>query len=321
MLAYLVRRTLFGAATVVGVLFFLFVLFFLVTAPEDIARKSIGEKAPPEAITQWLANHGYDKPLFWNAERPADTLLVEHFRRMLTFDFGVSDADGVPITRRLREGVGPSLSLTVPLFLIGVPLGIGLALVAAFFRDTYVDRMGVVLCVLAMSVSLLLYIIGGQYLIGKLLRWFPISGFDPRPSVLLRFLALPLIVGLLAGVGEHVRFYRTVFLEETGRDHVRTARAKGAGEGRVMTFHVLRNALIPILTQVVLEIPFLFTGSLLMESFFGIPGLGSITVDAIQGNDFATLRTMVYIGALLFILGQVLTDVSYTLVDPRVRLG
>lgn len=321
MLGYLARRAAYGFATVLGVLLFLFVLFFMVTAPEDIARKAIGEKAPPEAITQWLANHGYDRPLFWNPEAPADTLLVDHFRRMLTFDFGVSDADGVPITRRLREGVGPSLMLTVPLFLLGLPLGVGLALVAAFFRDTYIDRMGVVLCVLAMSVSLLLYIIGGQYLIGKLLRWFPISGFDPRPSVVLRFLALPVLIGLVAGVGEHVRFYRTVFLEETNRDHVRTARAKGAGEARVMTFHVLRNALIPILTQVVLEIPFLFTGSLLLESFFGIPGLGSITVDAIQGNDFATLRTMVYIGSLLFILGQVLTDLSYTLVDPRVRLG
>lgn len=321
MLGYLARRAAYGFATVLGVLLFLFVLFFMVTAPEDIARKAIGEKAPPEAIAQWLANHGYDRPLFWNPEAPADTLLVDHFRRMLTFDFGVSDADGVPITRRLREGVGPSLMLTVPLFLLGLPLGVGLALVAAFFRDTYIDRMGVVLCVLAMSVSLLLYIIGGQYLIGKVLRWFPISGFDPRPSVVLRFLALPVLIGLVAGVGEHVRFYRTVFLEETGRDHVRTARAKGAGEVRVMTFHVLRNALIPILTQVVLEIPFLFTGSLLLESFFGIPGLGSITVDAIQGNDFATLRTMVYIGALLFILGQVLTDLSYTLVDPRVRLG
>jgi peptide/nickel transport system permease protein len=172
-----------------------------------------------------------------------------------------------------------------------------------------------------MSVSMLLYIIGGQFLLGKVLKWFPISGFDPRPDVLARFLALPVLIGLAGNLGEGIRFYRTVFLEEAGRDHVRTARAKGAGEGRVMTFHVLRNALIPILTQVVLEIPFLFTGSLLLESFFGIPGLGSITVDAIQGNDFATLRTMVYIGALLFILGQVLTDVSYTLVDPRVRLG
>jgi len=319
-LGYLVRRTLYGVATVLGVLFFLFVLFFLVTKPEDIARKALGEKAPPKAIAQWVANHGYDRPRFWNPEHPTDTMLVEHFRRMLTFDFGRSDADDVPITRRLREGAGPSLALTVPLFVLSLPLAIGLALLVAAFRDTYIDRSGVVLWVLAMSVSMLLYIIGGQYLLGKLLRWFPISGFDPRPSVVARFLALPVAVGLAGGLGESVRFFRTVIVEETGRDHVRTARAKGCAEGRVMVWHVLRNSLIPILTQVVLEIPFLFTGALLLESFFGIPGLGSMTVDAIHGNDFATLRTMVYIGALLFVLGQVLTDLSYVAVDPRVRL-
>jgi peptide/nickel transport system permease protein len=171
-----------------------------------------------------------------------------------------------------------------------------------------------------MSVSIVLYIIGGQYLIGKVLRWFPISGFDASPSVIARFLALPVLIGLMATVGSEVRFYRTVFLEEANRDHVRTARAKGCGEGRVMRRHVLRNALIPVVTQVVLEIPFLFTGSLLLESFFGIPGLGSLTVEAINGNDFATLRTMVFIGALLFIGGQIATDVAYTVVDPRVRL-
>ncbi len=319
-LAYVARRLAYGFVTVLGVLLFLFVLFFMVTAPEDVARRALGEKAPPEAITQWLTNHGYDRPLFWNPEQPTDTMLVEHFRRMLTFDFGRSDADDVPITRRLREGMWPSLSLTVPLFLLGLPLGIGLALLVALFRETYIDRTGVVLCVLAMSVSLLLYIIGGQYLIGKVLRWFPISGFDPRPSVILRFLALPVIIGLLSGVGENVRYYRTLFVEEIGRDHVRTARAKGAGDGRVLVRHVLRNALIPILTQVVLAIPFLFTGSVLLESFFGIPGLGAMTVEAIQGNDFATLRTMVFIGALLFIVGSILTDLSYVLVDPRVRL-
>src|SRR5262249_35638181 len=153
----------------------------------------------------------------------------------------------------------------------------------------------------------LLYIIGGQYLLGKLLRWFPISGFDARPSVVLRFLALPIVVGLAASVSEGVRFYRTVFVEEAARGHVRTARAKGAGDGAVMLRHVLPNALIPIVTQVVLAIPFLFMGSLLLESFFGIPGLGSMTVDAIHGNDFATLRTMVYIGSLLFVAGQIAT--------------
>ncbi len=320
MLAYVVRRAAYGVLVVLGVLLFLFVLFFMVTAPEDIARKALGERARPEAIAQWIENHGYDRPLLWNPDRPADTLLVEHFRRMLTFDFGRSDADDVPIVRRLREGVGPSLALTVPLFLLGLPLGLGLALFVAFFRETYIDRAGVVAAVLMMSVSLLLYIIGGQFVIGKVLRWFPISGFDPDPRVITRFLALPVLIGVMAGIGENVRFYRAVFVEEANRDHVRTARAKGCAELRTMRRHVLRNGLIPIVTQVVVAIPFLFTGSLLLESFFGIPGLGSLTVDAIHGNDFATLRTMVFIGAMLFIAAQILTDVVYTFVDPRVRL-
>jgi len=320
MIAYIVRRTLYGGVTVLGVLVFLFVLFFSVTTPDDIARRALGEKAPPEALAQWKVNHGYDKPALWNPDHPADTLLVEHFRRMLTFDFGRSDADDTPIADRLRRGVGPSLLLTVPLFVIGLVLGVGLALFVAFFRETYIDRAGVLVCVLAMSISMLLYIIGAQYLVGKLLRWFPISGFDASPDVLLRFLALPILVGVLSGEGSSVRFYRTVFVEEMSRDYVRTARAKGCSDGRIMWRHVLRNAAIPILTNVVIAIPFLFTGSILLESFFGIPGLGSLTVDAINGNDFATLRTMVYIGSLLFVLGQILTDISYVLVDPRVRL-
>jgi len=210
--------------------------------------------------------------------------------------------------------------LTTPLFVIGLCLGILLSLFVAFFRETYIDRAGVFLAVLGMSLSILLYIIGAQFLVGKVLRWFPISGFDPDPSVVWRFLALPILVGVMSSLGSNVRFYRTVFVEEVNRDYVRTARAKGAGDGRVMLRHVLGNAMIPILTNVVMAIPFLFTGSLLLEAFFGIPGLGSLTVDAIDGNDFATLRTMVYIDALLFVLGQILTDISYTLVDPRVRL-
>jgi len=181
--------------------------------------------------------------------------------------------------------------------------------------------VGTVIAVLAMSVSTLLYIIGVQFLLGKLLRWFPISGFDYSPEVMVRFLALPVIVGLVSGIGSDMRFYRTVFVEESSRDYVRTARAKGCGEGRIMGRHVLRNSLIPILTNVVVTIPFLFTGSLLLESFFGIPGLGSITVDAINANDFATLRVVVYIDSLLFVAGQIATDFSYTLADPRVRLG
>jgi peptide/nickel transport system permease protein len=298
MAAFLIRRLAYGALTVLGVLFLLFVLFFAVTDPDDIARKAVGERARPEVYAQWKKNHGYDKPLFLNREHGAfdgrrytDTLLFEHFRRMLTFDFGRSDAGDEPIAKRLREGAGPSLSLTV------------------------------LLCVVTMSIASLLFIIGGQFLLSLLLKWFPISGYDPNAAVVARFLALPVLIGLVVGFGPDVRLFRTVFLEEMNRDYVRTARAKGAGDARVMLAHVLRNALIPILTNVVMAIPFLFTGALLLESFFGIPGLGSLTVDALNGNDFATLRTMVYLGALAFIVGQLLTEVSYAIADPRVRLS
>ena len=316
--AYVIRRLLYGVGVVIGVLFLLFILFFTVTKPDDIARRALGEKAPPEVIEQWKVNHGYDRPL-WPWQDWDDNLLFDHYRKMLTFEFGLSDADDSPIIDRIVSGMGPSLALTVPLLVLGLSVAIPLSLLVAFFRETYIDRMGVFLCVLAMSVSMLLYIIGAQFLIGKILRWYPISGFDPSLLMLPRFLALPIIVGLLGGVGGDVRFYRTVFLEESGRDFVRTARAKGASESRIMTRHILRNALIPILTNVVLAIPFLFTGALLLEAFFGIPGLGSVTVDAIAANDFATLRTMVFIGSLLFIVGQIATDLSYGLVDPRVR--
>lgn len=316
--AYVLRRLGYGVGVVLGVLFLLFLLFFAVTDPDDIARKALGEKVPPAVIEQWKQNHGYDRPL-WPWQDFEENLLFEHYRRMLTFDFGLSDADDSPIVDRLRSGMLPSLALTVPLLILGLGASIPLSLLVAFFRETYIDRMGIFLCVLAMSVSMLLYIIGAQFLIGKVLRWFPISGFDPDLLLLPRFLALPLLVGVLGGIGADVRFYRTAFIEESTRDFVRTARAKGASEARIMTRHVLRNALIPILTQVVLAIPFLFMGSLLLESFFGIPGLGGITVDAIQANDFSTLRTMVFIGSLLFVVGQIATDISYGLVDPRVR--
>jgi len=316
--AYVLRRLGYGVGVVLGVLFLLFVLFFTVTAPDDIARKALGEKAPQVAVDQWKANHGYDRPL-WPWQDWDDNLLFDHYTKMLTFDFGLSDADDAPIMDRIRSGMGPSLSLTVPLLFLSLLVAIPISLLVAFFRETYIDRMGVFICVLAMSVSTLLYIIGAQFLIGKILRWYPISGFDADPLLLPRFLALPIIVGLISGIGGDVRFYRTVFLEESARDFVRTARAKGAGEARIMSHHVLRNALIPILTRVVLAIPFLFTGSILLEAFFGIPGLGSITVDAIRANDFSTLRTMVFIGSLLFVVGQLATDLSYGLVDPRVR--
>lgn len=320
MLAYIIRRFAYGALVVVGVLFFLFFLFFAVATPDDIARRSVGEKATPAVIEQWKANHGYDKPLFPGPGHYRENLLVRHMTSMLSFELGKSDADGVPIRQRIAEGAGPSLALSVPLFILELIVSVLVSLFVAFFRETYFDRLVLVFSVFSMSVSILLYIIGGQFLFGAVLRWFPLSGFDSSPMMIARFLALPVFVGVFASIGSSIRFYRTVFLEEVHRDYVRTARAKGAGELRVMLKHVLPNAMIPILTNVVMAIPFLFTGSLLLEAGFGIPGLGALTVEAINANDFSTLRAMVFIGSLLFVFGQVLTDIAYTVVDPRVSL-
>jgi len=178
----------------------------------------------------------------------------------------------------------------------------------------------VVFSVVLMSISTLFYIIGGQYLLGKLMQLVPISGYDTGLSAF-KFLVLPVIIGVIGGIGSGTRWYRTIFLEEIGKDYVRTARAKGLSEIRVLFRHILKNAMIPILTGIVVIIPLLFMGSLLLESFFGIPGLGSYTIDAINSQDFAIVRSMVFLGSVLYIAGLLLTDISYTMVDPRVRLG
>jgi peptide/nickel transport system permease protein len=204
-------------------------------------------------------------------------------------------------------------------FLIGIAVNITFALGMAFFRATVLDLTGVVLCVAMMSISTLFYIIGGQYLISKLWHLVPISGYAGGADAA-KFVVLPALIGVVGGIGAGSRWYRTLFLEEMTRDYVRTARAKGLAEATVMFRHVLKNAMIPILTGVVAVIPLLFMGSLLSESFFGIPGLGSYTIDAIQAQDFAVVRAMVFMGSVLYILGLLLTDLSYTLVDPRVRL-
>jgi len=176
------------------------------------------------------------------------------------------------------------------------------------------------LCVVLMSISGLFYIIGGQYLFSKLLHLVPVSGYEPGLQAW-RFILLPVVIGVFSGIGASSRWYRTIFLEEINRDYVRTARAKGLPEARLLFRHVLKNAMVPILTGIVVVLPLLFMGSLIMESFFGIPGLGSYTIEAIQTQDFAIVRAMVFLGSVLYIMGLLLTDISYTLVDPRIRLS
>ena len=213
----------------------------------------------------------------------------------------------------------PSLAISIPIFIVGILANLTFSMLLAFFRGTYLDIWGVVFCVILMSVSSLFYIIGGQYVLGKILMLFPISGYDTGLHAV-KFMVLPVAIGIMSSIGGGVRFYRTVFLEEINKDYIRTARAKGLSETKVLFKHGLKNAMIPILTNVVVSIPFLFYGSLIMESFFAIPGLGSFTIDAIQAQDFAIVRAMVYLGSILYICGLILTDISYTLVDPRIRL-
>ncbi len=326
MLAYIIRRLLYAVPIVLGVMVLTFVLFFVVNTPDDMARRILGEKhATPETIETWKREHNYHLPPFYNPEaqrvgKLTSTLFFQKCARLLVFDLGESDVTGRDIGREIRRRMGPSLAIAVPTFLLGMAAYVSTALIIAFCRGTYLDRWGTVLCVLLMSVSSLFYIIGGQFLFAQWLRLFPISGFDWSAAAP-KFVVLPVIIGMVAGIGRSVRYYRTVMLEETEQDYVRTARAKGLGEGAVMFRHVLKNAMIPILTRAVTAIPFLFMGSLILESFFAIPGLGSMTIAAIQSQDFAVVRSMVYISAILFIIGLLLTDISYTLVDPRIALG
>jgi peptide/nickel transport system permease protein len=325
MLAYVVRRVLYALPILIGVNLLTFTLFFVVNTPDDMARMQLGQKrVTPEAIQKWKAERGYDKPMLWNgaaggAGKLTQTIFYEKSVRLFVFDFGRAD-DNRDIAREILARMGPSLALAIPAFLAGIAANITFALGMAFFRGTALDLWGVVLCVALMSVSALFYIIGGQYLVAKLWHLVPISGYAEGPDAA-RFVVLPVLIGVLSGLGSGSRWYRTLFVEEMGKDYVRTARAKGLAESAVMFRHVLKNAMIPILTGIVVVIPLLFMGSLISESFFGIPGLGSYTIEAIQAQDFAVVRAMVFIGSVLYILGLLLTDLSYTLVDPRVRLA
>ena len=325
MLAYLVRRLLYALPILIGVNLITFALFFVVNTPDDMARMQLGVKrVTPEAIGRWKAERGYDRPLFINQAASGsaiftDTIFFTKSVRMFAGDFGRAE-DGRDIAREITTRMGPSLAIALPTFILGLLVTVSFALLLTFFRASYLDFWGVVLCVAMMSISGLFYIIGGQYLVSKIWKLVPISGYGGGLDAW-KFLILPVVIGVVSGIGSSTRWYRTIFLEEISKDYVRTARAKGLSEMTVLFRHVLRNAMIPILTGVVVVIPLLFMGSLLTESFFGIPGLGSYTIDAINAQDFAVVRAMVFIGSVLYIVGLILTDLSYTFVDPRIRFS
>jgi peptide/nickel transport system permease protein len=323
MWAYVTRRVLYAIPILIGVNLITFLLFFVVNSPDDMARMHLGQKrVTDEAVANWKHERGYDKPLLYNAQAEGlqaftDTIFFSKSAALFAFEFGRSDS-GRNIGSDIRQRMWPSLALALPVLLVGLLVNITFAMTLAFFRGSYLDLSGVVAAVVLMSISSLFYIIFGQWLVSKLLHLVPISGYE-RGVDAIKFLILPVIVGVLAGIGAGTRWYRTIFLEEIGKDYVRTARAKGLSEAHVLFKHVLKNAMIPILTGVVVVLPLLFMGSLITESFFGIPGLGSYTIEAIQRQDFAIVRAMVFLGSVLYILGLIMTDISYTLVDPRIR--
>ena len=324
MFAYIIRRILYAIPILIGVNLITFALFFMVNSPDDMARMHLGQKhVTPAAILQWKIDQGYDKPLFINHEKTGisiitDTLFFKKSLELFSFQFGRSD-QGRDISHDIGERMWPSLALAIPTLLIGLAINITFALLIALFRGSHFDRFAMTLCVVMMSVSGLFYIILGQYLLGKLLNLVPISGYHGGWHAI-KFLILPVLIGMLSGIGAGTRWYRTIFLEEMHKEYVRTARSKGLSELAVLFKHILKNALLPILTGIVVIIPTLFMGSLIMESFFGIPGLGSYTIDAIAQQDFDIVRVMVFLGTVFYIVCLILTDVSYTLVDPRVRL-
>jgi peptide/nickel transport system permease protein len=319
-----IRRVLYAIPILIGVNLITFALFFVVNPPDNMARLHLGLRhVTDEAIEKWKYQRGYDKPLLINSEETGlavftETIFFDKSIKLFVFEFGLSD-NGRDISYDVGQRMWPSLAIAVPSLIIALMVNISFALLLSFFRGSYIDVWGVVFCVMMMSISALFYYIGGQFLVGKILHLVPISGYETGIDAT-KFVLLPVIIGVIAGIGTSTRWYRTFFLEEIGKDFVRTARAKGLSEVVVLFRHVLRNALIPILTGILVALPLLFMGSLILESFFGIPGLGSYTIDAINQQDFAIVRAMVFLGSVLYIVGLVLTDISYTFVDPRVRL-
>jgi len=324
MLGYILKRILYAIPILIGVNLITFMLFFMVNSPDDMARAQLGAKqVTPQMIEAWKKDKGYDKALFINDNeegfsKVSNTLFVQESLKLFSFDFGTSDANR-NIGVEIKERMGPSLAIALPTFLIALITNISLALLLVLFRGSALDTGMMIVAVMIMSISGLFYIIAGQVLFSKIWHWVPISGYASGWEGM-KFIILPVLIGVFAGIGSGVRWYRSIFLEQINQDYVRTARAKGLSELKVLFGHVLRNGMLPILTGVVVVIPMLFMGSLIMESFFGIPGLGSYTIDAINAQDFAIVKAMVFLGSVLYIVGLILTDISYTLFDPRVKL-
>lgn len=313
MFAYIVRRLAWCIPIILGVCLLTTLLLDLAASPEDRARRELGGKNVSQAqIDAYMVKMGYDKPFH--------ARMYSTMKNLLTFQFQDSVKRKQPVSEILLNGMVPSLCITVPAFVVGLILMLSVALFVAYYRATPIDVGGVLICVVGMCIPILFYIIVGQFYLSKEWHYFPAYGYERSFSVV-RFVAMPILIAVIAGLGGGVRFYRTIVLDEIYQDYVRTARAKGLGERTVLFRHVLRNSMIPILTSVVVQIPFLIIGSMLLEDFFGIPGLGNVLVRATQEFDTNVIQAVVFLSSIIYVLALLITDIAYALVDPRIRLG
>ena len=309
MLAYIVRRILQTIPILLGVSLIVFFLF--TTVGEDPVRHALGTHATPEAIANLRHKWGLDKPVFMQ--------YLDFLRQIVTFDFGESFTTGDRLDHMFASGAIVSLSLTVPPFFIGIAINLAIAVLIAFYRGSWFDRYSTFLFVAGMSISYLVYIMAFQYIFSYQLGWFPINGYAEGFEAI-QYLVLPWIITMVVSAGPDIRLFRTVFLDETKADYVRTAFAKGCTPGRVMFKHIMKNAMIPILTYTVISIPSLILGAFLMERFFSIPGTGDILITAINNGDFPIIKGMAVMIAMSFTLFNLITDLLYAFVDPRVQL-
>ncbi len=326
MLRYAVRRLLELIPTTIGILLLTFVLFNIVGGSP--AAVVLGKNATKEEIEKYNEEHGYNKPLILNTQNLGlsveqlkslfDSQFGNFIRSVAVCEFGESSEHKEPVLDVLKRGVGPSLSLTVPMLVCGTLVGLVLAMGCAAFRGGAFDKSVLVVSTVLMSVNYVVWVLAGQFFLAYKLHIFPIWGYEGAFSF---YLVLPVLIGVLSSLGVDIRFFRTAVLDEIYKPYVRTARAKGLSRPKILVKHVLRNSLIPIVTYVSLSIPYLFTGSLLLETFFGIPGLGSVSLNAINSADFVVVRTVVLLGALLYQVVNLVTDLAYAALDPRVRLG
>jgi len=312
MLAYIVRRLWQMLPTMLGVVLLVFVLFNWVGG--DPAYVLAGKMANADSIANIRRQLGVDQPFY--------VQLWIFIRQIATFDFGLSWVTGEPVSSIIATRLGPSLTVLIPLTVLETVIGIALALVLAFVRGSLTDRLVMMACTVGMSVSILVYIIAFQYGLAYRLGWFPVQGWGEHFSEnLLRYAALPILIGLAVSVAPTLRLFRSFVLDEVGQDYVRTARAKGLSERRVMWVHVLRNAAIPILTYVMSNLPALLIGAFLLERFFGIPGIGREVILAVERSDFPVIKAVtVYVAAATMVF-NLLTDLMYQAVDPRVKLA